>query len=487
MERINLVWLKRDLRLTDHQPLNRALNSGTKTLILYIFEPELLEDKHYSERHWRFVWQSLQDINQTLNSYGHSVTIMQGEALACFESIAVDYRIDRVFSHQEIGLKKTFERDIKMANWFKSHQIEWVESQQGAVVRGAQSREKWDAKWNSTMRAPIEPISITASSPILNYQCKDKFSFTLPGSWQSEAEPFQHGGSRYAHQVLSSFFNHRGKDYFKNLSSPLSAQHACSRLSPYLAWGNVSLREVYQALLAHWNNPGWRRSLSALSSRLHWHCHFIQKFESESEMEHRCINHAYEALIEQSPNDKRLLEAWKSGNTGLPMVDACMRSVTQTGYLNFRMRSMLVSVLTHHFHCDWRLGVAHLAQQFLDFEPGIHYAQFQMQAGVTGINTIRIYNPTKQAQEQDPTGEFIRQWIPELQHVPTPLLFEPWKLAPLEATMYQLPADSPYLNPVIDLKAEAQNARQRLWSWRSRDDVKAEGKRILARHVRVDH
>ena len=154
-------------------------------------------------------------------------------------------------------------------------------------------------------------------------------------------------------------------------------------------------------------------------------------------MEFRCVNRGYESLIQHSAktnNDH--LTAWKEGNTGYPLVDACMRCLAHTGYLNFRMRAMLVSFLTHHLAQDWRNGVAHLASLFLDFEPGIHYAQFQMQSGVTGINTIRIYNPTKQAIDHDPDGVFIKKWVPELKDVPISLLFEPWKMSAMEALMY---------------------------------------------------
>ncbi|CZF77785.1 FAD-binding domain-containing protein [Grimontia marina] len=485
---ISLVWFKRDLRLTDHAPLQAAIASGLPVLLLYVFEPISLEDEHYSERHWRFVWQSLEDLNQQLAPFGGKVLVVRSGCIEALSSLHTQFKIKTLYSHEETGLMKTFARDKEVGKWCKEHEIDWQEHQTGAVKRGAISREGWDKAWDKTMRAPVVTPNLEAAA-FINNQPAHMTEFVPPATWQSKQRGMQTGGPTLAWKTLHSFYEGRGKSYAFKISKPAESRNHCSRLSPYLAWGNLSVREVYQTLLQHWNVPGWRRSLSALSSRFHWHCHFIQKFESECEMEFRHVNRGYEAFPYRKDEDiTKDLACWMQGMTGYPLVDACMRCLHATGYINFRMRSMLVSFLCHHLNIDWRWGVKHLASLFLDFEPGIHYAQFQMQASVTGTNTIRIYNPTKQAQEHDPDAAFIHRWLPELKKLPPPLVFEPWLLTPLEQKMYGISIGEAgdYPEPCIVLDAASKVARDRLWSWKKRAEVKKESKRILTVHVRPE-
>lgn len=486
MQRVCVVWFKRDLRLSDHQALanavKRARDIKAKLILLYVFEPLLLNDPHHSERHWRFVTESITDLNFKLRQHKARISVAHGDAIKIFGELTEKYILDSVYSHQEVGLENTYRRDKALHGWLVKKCIAWHESQSGAVQRGLKTREYWDKDWSKFMRAPIADIDLSTIEITTH-----RFNTTqLPEHWKTPDPIMQRGGSRSAWNTLSDFFDQRGKDYAFHISKPSQSRIACSRMSPYLAWGNISLREFYQTLLQHWNRKGWRRSLTALSSRLHWHCHFIQKFESECAMEKRSVNHGYEQFPYRGKQDcLHDLTCWQQGQTGFPLVDATMRCLIETGYINFRMRAMLVSFLCHHLQIDWRLGADHLAQLFLDFEPGIHYPQFQMQAGVTGINTIRIYNPTKQALEHDANAVFIKKWCPELSALPTPLIFEPWRLTPMEETMYEITLGEDYPQPIVDLSESYRNAQQLLWSWRKRPAVKADAKRILKRHVRA--
>lgn len=476
-----VVWFKRDLRTHDHAPLVASAALGEPVIPLYVIEDDYWQLPDTSGRQWQFIRDSLTDLDQQLRAAGSRLWVLRGTVLDAFKQLQASHGIQRIFCHQETGGQWTFDRDKSVIQWCAENGVEFQEWRQFGVVRRLADRDLWDNAWTDLMRgntlAAPERIPAAEGGPTMDWQLAPR---TL--GLADDCPDRQAGGSARGEKLLSSFLDRRCVGYQYNISSPNTAFRACSRLSPHIAYGTVSLREIYQQAKAagqHRNTlPRKKKSLTSFRSRLHWHCHFIQKLEDEPELEFRAMHREMEVL-KTGPNNSERLQRWQEGQTGWPLVDASMRALNHTGWINFRMRAMLMAVASYQLWLHWRDPALHLARLFTDFEPGIHYSQTQMQSGLTGINALRIYNPVLQSQKLDPDGEFIRRWIPELAGVPREMIHTPWLMTPPQKARY---GGNTYIAPVCNHEQAARVARKAIGDFRKRSVSRAETDRVLKRH-----
>ena len=479
---VRVVWLKRDLRLRDHIPMSWAAERGP-VVVLWVDEPGLWSQPEMARCHYDFIDDSLRELDRGLRAIGGRLTFRTGRIVDVLEQLHGDLAdvggLHELLSHQETGLLWTYQRDKAVARWCKARGIPWHEVGQDGVQRPHPRRDGWAGAWDRTMRSALTPApervtDVATVIPEWSHGARptpQDLGLGESPQWRQEA------GSNAGEALLNTFLRERAADYPQSMSSPNRAWEGCSRLSPHLAWGTVPMRFVLQkteraqSRARHRGEAQRLAGLEAYSARLHWRGHFMQKLEDEPALQVRSAVAEADGL--RASNAERLA-AWKAGRTGFPLVDACLRSVDAQCWLTFRMRALVISVASYDLWLPWQDTAPWLAARFLDFEPGIHFPQVQMQSGVTGINQLRIYNPTKQAQEQDPEGTFIRRWVPELRDVPDNVVHTPWLAAP------SLRPDYP--DPPVNHSQAARRARHALESLRRTADGRAAARDVHQRH-----
>ena len=473
-----IIWFRFDLRVEDNYALNESCKDG-EVLPIYIFDKSYWLLPTSSSFHLNFIQDSILNLSKDLLKFNAKLHLFYGDTEEILQYLITKHKINEVYTNRVIKNKYIIKLDKKCEELFRQNQVLWKQYEQFGIQINNRTRGEWASSWNKFVNVkPDEAkVNCTFLDTNLNHIQKIKTNHL-------ETNFIQKGGRINGEKLLNSFLSKRSEKYQYEMSSPLTAQISCSRLSPHIANGTISLREINFKLndfLRKDLTLQNRKSLKSFKSRLAWHCHFIQKIYDEPDIEILNMNRAYDSL--ERDNNESKLNAWKNGLTGFPFIDACMRYLKNRGWINFRMRAMLVSFASYQLWLDWRVTSKHLAKLFTDYEPGIHYSQFQMQSGTTGINTVRIYNPIKQSYDQDPHGKFIKKWVPELKNIPKDLIHEPWKISPIEKACLDTDPFMKYPQPIVNNLASARLAKEKIWAIKKTQKAKELSKVVLEKHA----
>ena len=459
----DIIILNRNLRLLD----NAALYYGSlksNFIVIYLYDVDYWKANGKSSRQLKFSNDCLEELDEDLKKLNSKINVFNGSFYDLGKWIETNYNDFSIhinhctdvnyFREGFDNFKENFKNKITVYDDF------------GLQLNNF-DRDTWSKNWNHIMNSDLLGVPKPSNN-------KDRLNLIGFSDFKNEIScefsglsNIQEGGTSKAKELLETFLDQRCKGYRIKMSSPSQSEESCSRLSPHFTYGSISIRQVYQQLnkmLPELNN---KKDLYSFKKRLYWHCHFVQKLHTEPELEFYSMHRMCDDL--RPEYDDEIIEKWIEGETGFPFLDACMKFLNENGWINFRMRAMIMSFASYNLWQPWQKTSPRLAELFTDYEPGIHISQVQMQSGVTGINLPRIYSISKQSMDQDPDAEWTKNLLPQLNS------FDP-KL------IHNAELNDSYIPQIVDLKTSAKFARDQIWGIRKSIEFKNEARKVYLKH-----
>jgi deoxyribodipyrimidine photo-lyase len=465
------VWHRDDLRVRDNAALAAAARDG-RPVPAFVFDPAFYRSGMACDARLRFCHESVAGLAAAYRRRGGGLALRRGDPVEVLASLPVD----RVYVNRSATARYGRERDRGILAWsgedrpevraFADDGLDWTDRPRSAYDWRANAEAYFEGTPSPAPDSlPPNPVPSTTS-----VEAVERRYDTDP-----EKAGVPTGGPSAARERLGEFLDGLA-EYTGGIAPPKAAEERTSRLSPYLAFGCLSPRQAYRrahAAAEDRQDGRVRRGLDAFVSRLYWNRHYSQKVVDWPGWTDRTLNPVYRGLFRED-HDPDLAAAWKRGETGFPLVDAAMRALRETGWINFRTRALCATFYTLVLRCYWRAGADWFYRHLVDADPGINYTQWQSQTNLTGVHPLRVYDPAKQLREYDPDGEYVYEYVPELRGLPPEHLPRPEKAPLAVQAECGVCVGEDYPRPVVDFERRRIEVRERFGDWADRAAEAAE-------------
>ena len=400
MNKVNIFWFRRDLRLDDNSGLRHALLSGLKVVPVFIFDKEILDRlPHKSDRRVDYIHQALQGIHRDLQKHNSGLYVYYGRPEEVFKKITGDFNVDTVFCNRDYE-PQAIQRDLKIAGMLSEYDIRFKDFKDQVIFEKSDILKNdgspytvftpYSKKWKENLKGIETPTTVW--SHFAEYHGPSAI-ITLKDTG------FEKTDLKFIEPVL----NKEIIDFYGKYRDFPALDHT-THLGTALRFGTISVRRCVEYAVQH--SDIWLDELI-------WREFFMQILFHFPDVVHHCFKKKYEQISWR--NDEKEFRAWCEGKTGYPIVDAGMRELNETGFMHNRVRMITASFLTKHLLIDWRWGEAYFAEKLLDYDLAANNGNWQWAAGCgcDAAPYFRIFNPYEQAKKFDKDHLYINKWLPE--------------------------------------------------------------------------
>jgi deoxyribodipyrimidine photo-lyase len=461
MAKTSLVWLRNDLRIADNLALSAAVTHGDRVIAFYVHEKTTGIRQIGGAGRW-WLHQSLVVLGAALAERGIELEVASGETRQAIDKLVKRSKAEAVFWNRryapgERAVDEAVEAELRQRGLYVESFGANVLVEPWDIATGQGRPYSVYSPFLKALKASSIPTPERMPKALKALEAKPVDADYRKPRWAQKLTPYWQIGEAAAEKALSDFLEQKLSAY--PLGRDIPGQSATSRLSPHLRFGEISPRRAWHAALAVAHaDPGKQAFVDKFLSELAWRDFNYHQLFHRDDIVTKSMQPRYEGMgWREAPVE---LAAWKMGQTGVPIVDAGMREMWETGFMQNRVRMLTASFLTKNLLVDWRLGEAWFWDCLMDADMANNPGNWQWVAG-SGLDAapfFRIFNPVTQGEKFDTDGSYVRQWVPELAKLP-----DKWVHRPSEAPREVLVAagvniGKNYPRPIVDLKESRERA-----------------------------